>query len=171
MKKISYVLIIQLAIATTYLIVTSFNIRYTFNLENFLHPDFKDESTYSFMFDESIFTSVSSEEFMGPLEPPLTATPRSAAADANMLTTSATNTGVTHTRRRTPESYGVLAAMWMTNPATIKNRKPNNAATCNTNENSFSLSFVISLPPGSKLILRFVREFYARVCRRNANTT
>ncbi|WP_312460519.1 hypothetical protein, partial [Proteiniclasticum sp.] len=68
MKKISYVLIIQLAIATTYLIVTSFNIRYTFNLENFLHPDFKDESTYSFMFDESIFTSVSSEEFMETLK-------------------------------------------------------------------------------------------------------
>ena len=64
MKKISYVLIIQLAIATTYLIVTSFNIRYTFNLENFLHPDFGDESTYSFMFDESMFTAVSSEEFM-----------------------------------------------------------------------------------------------------------
>ncbi len=68
MKKISYFLIIQLAIATTYLIVTSFNIRYTFNLENFLHPDFKDESTYSFMFDESIFTSVSSEEFMETLK-------------------------------------------------------------------------------------------------------
>lgn len=68
MKKISYVLIIQLAIATTYLIVTSFNIRYTFNLENFLHPDFGDESTYSFMFDESIFTSVSSEEFMETLK-------------------------------------------------------------------------------------------------------
>ena len=68
MKKISYFLIIQLAIATTYLIVTSFNIRYTFNLENFLHPDFGDESTYSFMFDESIYTSVSSEEFMETLK-------------------------------------------------------------------------------------------------------
>lgn len=68
MKKISYFLVIQLAIATTYLIVTTFNVRYTFNLENFLHPDFDDQSTYSFMFDESMFTAVSSEEFMETLK-------------------------------------------------------------------------------------------------------
>jgi len=68
MKKISYFLVIQLAIATTYLIVTTFNVRYTFNLENFLHPDFDDQSTYSFMFDESMFTAVSSEEFMDTLK-------------------------------------------------------------------------------------------------------
>lgn len=67
MKKISYFLVIQLAIATTYLIVTTFNVRYTFNLENFLHPDFDDQSTYSFMFDESMFTAVSSEELMETL--------------------------------------------------------------------------------------------------------
>ncbi len=68
MKKISYFLVIQLAIATTYLIVTTFNVRYTFNLENFLHPDFDDQSTYSFMFDESMFTAVSSEELMDTLK-------------------------------------------------------------------------------------------------------
>jgi len=68
MKKISYFLVLQLAIATTYLIVTTFNVRYTFNLENFLHPDFDDQSTYSFMYQENMYSAVTSEELMETLK-------------------------------------------------------------------------------------------------------